>query len=157
MASDPVPAWIALGANLGNARAAVRWALAQLNTLPGTRVLKASSLYRSAPVQAQGPDFINAVAEIETICDAMTLLAYLQALETQVGRERPYVNAPRTLDLDLLFYGDTSITSPTLTVPHPRWSQRAFVLLPLHEIAPQRVNAVLLANVADQRIERLPG
>ena len=155
MQRDPVSAWIALGANLGDARAAVRWALARLDMLPGTRVRKASSLYRSAPVQAQGPDFINAVAEIATACDAMTLLAHLQALEAEAGRERPYMNAPRTLDLDLLFYGDAHIASPTLTVPHPRWDQRAFVLLPLQEIAPQRVSAALLVSVADQRIERL--
>jgi len=153
--SRPVLAHVALGANLGDARATVRDAIAALGRLPQTRLLRASALYRSAPWEASGPDFINAVAAIETGLDAHELLQALQALELQAGRERPYRNAPRTLDLDLLLYGDAVIDSPELTVPHPRLRERAFVLLPLAEIAPTLVGAAELQAVADQVIERL--
>ena len=153
--SRPVLAHVALGANLGDARATVRDAIAALGRLPQTRLLRASALYRSAPWEASGPDFINAVAAIETGLDAHELLQALQALELQAGRERPYRNAPRTLDLDLLLYGDAVIDSPELTVPHPRLRERAFVLLPLAEIAPALVGAAELQAVADQVIERL--
>lgn len=152
----PVIAFVGLGANLGDARQAVRDALAALDRLPGTRLLRASRLYRSAPVDAGGPDFINAVAEVETHLSAPELLRALQALELDAGRERPYRNAPRTLDLDLLLFGDGRIASPALTVPHPRLRERAFVLLPLQELAPARVAAQDLAAVAGQRIEPLP-
>lgn len=152
---DPVTAYIALGANLGDAPAAVRAALQALDALPQTRVLACSSLYRTAPVDAQGPDFINAVAAVATRLKAPALLQSLQQLELSAGRERPFPNAPRTLDLDLLVYGDARIDSPSLTVPHPRMAQRAFVLVPLAEIAPELVSARQLAAVAGQRIERL--
>jgi 2-amino-4-hydroxy-6-hydroxymethyldihydropteridine diphosphokinase len=128
-------------------------ALQALNGIPGTRVTKASRLYRTAPWEAQGPDFINAVAEVATTLSAPALLAELQALEREAGRERPYVNAPRTLDLDVLLYGAGRIDSPTLTVPHPRMWERAFVLVPLAEVAPQRVTAQALQAVAGQVIE----
>lgn len=153
--SRPVLAHVALGANLGDARATVRDAIAALDRLPQTRLLRASALYRSAPWEASGPDFINAVAAIETGLDAYELLQALQALELQAGRERPYRNAPRTLDLDLLLYGDAVIDSPELVVPHPRLRERAFVLLPLAEIAPALVSAAELQAVAAQVIERL--
>ena len=153
--SRPVLAHVALGANLGDARATVRDAIAALDRLPQTRLLRASALYRSAPWEASGPDFINAVAAIETGLDAHELLQALQALELQAGRERPYRNAPRTLDLDLLLYGDAVIDSPELVVPHPRLRERAFVLLPLAEIAPALVSAAELQAVAAQVIERL--
>lgn len=153
---EPVTACVGLGANLGDPVAAVRQALAALDELPHTRVLRASRLYRSAPVDAGGPDFINAVALVATRLDALALLAALQALEQGAGRERPYRNAPRTLDLDLLLYGDARIDSATLTVPHPRMNERAFVLLPLAEVAPQRVAAHALAAVAGQRIAPVP-
>ena len=155
MTREPVTAWVALGANLGDARATVQRALGDLQGLPGTRLVAASSLYRTAPHEAQGPDFINAVAAIATGLTAPELLDALQALENAAGRERPYVNAPRTLDLDLLFYGDASIASPRLRVPHPRWHERAFVLVPLAEISPQRVPAHLLQAVAGQPIDKL--
>jgi 2-amino-4-hydroxy-6-hydroxymethyldihydropteridine diphosphokinase len=113
-------------------------------------------LYRSAPVDATGPDYLNAVAELRTTLGAMDVLDLLQALENQAGRERPYRNAPRTLDLDLLLYGDASIEAPTLQVPHPRMWGRAFVLLPLAELAPERVSGEALASVQDQAIDRLP-
>jgi 2-amino-4-hydroxy-6-hydroxymethyldihydropteridine diphosphokinase len=129
--------------------------LADLEALPQTRVLKASSLYRSAPVDAQGPDFINAVAQIETALTPHELLKALQGLEDAAGRERSYRNAPRTLDLDVLLYGDVRLGDKALTLPHPRMKERAFVLLPLAEVAPGQVSAADLARVADQRIERL--
>jgi len=153
---EPVIAFIGLGANLGDALAAVRQAIGWLGELPQTRLLQASRIYRSAPVDAGGPDFFNAVASVETLLTAPDLLAQLQSLELRTGRERPYRNAPRTLDLDLLLYGDARIASAALTVPHPRMRERAFVLLPLQEIAPERVDPRDLAVVAGQRIAPLP-
>ena len=148
-------AWIGLGANLGDARAALRAAVRALAALPGTRVLRVSSLYRSAPVDAGGPDYLNAVAELDTPLAPLALLHTLQSIEQAAGRERPYRNAPRTLDLDLLLHGDERLDSPELTVPHPRMGERAFVLLPLAELAPGLVRAEQLAAVAGQRIERV--
>lgn len=152
---DPVTAYVGLGANLGDPVAAVRLALAQLGQLPGTRLVAASSLYRTAPQEARGPDFINAVAALETRLPAPDLLAAMHGLEQAAGRERPWHHAPRTLDLDLLLYGDARIHSAWLTVPHPRWAQRAFVLVPLAQIAPERVTPAMLAGVADQSLARL--
>jgi 2-amino-4-hydroxy-6-hydroxymethyldihydropteridine diphosphokinase len=154
--SEPVTAFIGLGANLGDALAAVQQALVWLGELPQTRLLQASRVYRSAPVDAGGPDFFNAVARLETRLTAPELLAQLQSLELRAGRERPYRNAPRTLDLDLLLYGDARIASTALTVPHPRMRERAFVLLPLADLAPERVDPRDLAAVAGQRITPLP-
>ena len=151
----PVIAYVGIGANLGDAAETVRTATARLASLPSTHLLKASSLYRTAPHEAQGPDFINAVAQLRTQLDPWALLDALQALENDAGRERPYPNAPRTLDLDLLLYGDDRIASARLTVPHPRMAQRAFVLAPLAEIAPALVAPASLAEVASQRVERL--
>lgn len=151
-----VTAYVGLGANLGDAAQAVRTALAALHALPHTQLVKASSLYRTAPVEATGPDFINAVACISTLLNAHDLLHSLHAIEQGAGRKRPYRNAPRTLDLDLLLYGEAHIQSPQLTVPHPRMEERAFVLVPLHEIAPDRVRDVDLNAVAGQAIERCP-
>ena len=148
-------AFVAIGGNLGDARATVLRAMDDLATLPQTRVLAQSSLYRSAPVDATGPDFINAVVAIDTGLEPHELLLELQRLELGAGRERPYRNAPRTLDLDLLLHGDEALDTPTLTLPHPRMAQRAFVLLPLAEIAPERVSPAAIAQVADQPIERL--
>jgi 2-amino-4-hydroxy-6-hydroxymethyldihydropteridine diphosphokinase len=150
-----VRACVAIGANLGDARAAVLRAMTDLDTLPETRVVARSSLYRSAPVDASGPDFINAVVELETGLEPEALLRELQRLEFGAGRERPYRNAPRTLDLDLLCHGDVAMATQALTLPHPRMAERAFVLLPLAEIAPDRVTEAQLRQVADQRIERL--
>jgi 2-amino-4-hydroxy-6-hydroxymethyldihydropteridine diphosphokinase len=147
---------VALGANLGDARTAVLQAFEALACLPETQVTCRSALYRTAPHQAQGPDFINAVARIDTRLSAPDVLDALQAIEHRAGRVRPYVNAPRSLDLDLLFYGDACIHSPRLTVPHPRWRERAFVLVPLADVWPQGVAPEDLARVADQAIERLP-
>ena len=154
MTRDPVRAWVGLGANLGDAHAAVEAALAALDSIADTRLVKRSSLYRTAPWEASGPDFFNAVAEVETRLTAPDLLHALRGLEQAAGRERPYVNAPRTLDLDLLLYGSASVSSAFLTVPHPRMWQRAFVLMPLAEVAPDLVPASALDAVADQAIER---
>ena len=153
----PVHAWVGLGANLGDAPATLLWAVQALATLPGCEDLVCSGLYRSAPVEALGPDFYNAVVRFQTRLTAPDLLTQLQALEQAQGRERPYRNAPRTLDLDLLAYGDARMTSARLQLPHPRLHTRAFVLRPMAEIDPQAVGAQALAAVADQRIERLPG
>ncbi|OGB16891.1 MAG: 2-amino-4-hydroxy-6-hydroxymethyldihydropteridine diphosphokinase [Burkholderiales bacterium RIFCSPLOWO2_12_67_14] len=151
---DPVTAYVALGANLGDAARTVRDALNALAHAPAVRLVRASSLYRTAPIESSGPDYVNAVAEVSTPLTAPALLAALQAIEDAAGRERPYRNAPRTLDLDLLLYGSARIDSPTLTVPHPRMMQRAFVLMPLHEIAPGRVTPEALAGVSGQAIQR---
>ncbi len=152
---EPVPVWIALGANLGDAQQAVRDAIAAIGQLPGTTLTQQSSLYRTAPVDSSGPDYINAVVQINTVLTAPALLAALQAIEQSAGRERPYRNAPRTLDLDILLYGNARISSPTLTVPHPRMHERAFVLVPLAQIAPGLVTARQLENVAGQGISRV--
>ena len=149
-----IAAFLALGANLGDAAGAVTAATADIGRLPGVRLVRASSLYRTAPVDATGPDFINAVVEVATTLTAPDLLAAVQALEQGAGRERPFRNAPRTLDIDLLLYGSGHIDSPRLTVPHPRMLQRAFVLVPLAEIAPTQVSAAQLQAVAGQRIAR---
>lgn len=148
-------AYVAIGANLGDAQRAVEDAIAALGRLPRSRLVACSSLYKTAPVDAGGPDFINAVVALDTELAPLDLLAQLQAIETAAGRERPYRNAPRTLDLDLLSHGEQVLDTPTLTLPHPRMGQRAFVLVPLAEIAPNRVTAAQLAAVAGQAIQRL--
>jgi 2-amino-4-hydroxy-6-hydroxymethyldihydropteridine diphosphokinase len=149
---DPVTAFVALGANLGDAQRSVVQALEALAGLPSTQLLRSSRLYRTAPVEAQGPDFINAVAQIDTRLTAPALLEALQALENQAGRARPYVNAPRTLDLDLLMFGQSYMQSSRLTLPHPRWRERAFVLRPLADLAPELVSSADWARVSSQAI-----
>jgi 2-amino-4-hydroxy-6-hydroxymethyldihydropteridine diphosphokinase len=154
-------ALIGIGANLGDARGNVGDALARLGRQSGCRLVAASSLWRTAPIDSSGDDYINAVALLDTDLDPHVLLATLHAIETAHGRERPYRNAPRTLDLDLLLYGDEIIDTPALTVPHPRMHERAFVLAPLLEVAPDAVipgrgrAADFLPLVVDQAIERL--
>jgi len=147
-----VRAWVALGANLGDAAHSVRLALADLQVMEGVSDLVASRLYRTAPQQAQGPDFVNAVVVFQTTLSAPALLDALQRLELRAGRQRPYPNAPRTLDLDLLFYCDAFMDSSRLNVPHPRWQERAFVLYPLADVSPERVTARMLDRVQDQAI-----
>ena len=161
LAGDGERVFIGLGANLGDARATVALALKALDELPQTRLVAASPLYRSAPVDAQGPDFVNAVAELRTGLTPPELLQALQAIEQTHGRERPHQNAPRTLDLDLLLYGQRVVSEPGLTVPHPRLHERAFVLLPLADLAPELRHprlgplAAFRERVADQPIEPL--
>lgn len=152
---DPVTAYVALGANLGDARVAVLQAFEALASWPDVLVTGRSALYRTAPHEAQGPDFINAVARIDTRLSAPDVLDALQAIEHRAGRLRPYLNAPRSLDLDLLFYGDACMHSPRLTLPHPRWRERAFVLFPLADVWPQRVDSEDFARVAGQAIQRV--
>jgi len=147
--------FIALGANLGDAMQTLRQAAVAMGKLPLTQVLEASSLYRTAPVDSSGPDYLNAVLQLQTALPAPVLLQALQEIEAAAGRERPYRNAPRTLDLDILLYGSGHIDSPHLQVPHPRMAQRAFVLEPLAEIAPGRISPAQREAVAGQRIERL--
>jgi len=130
---------------------------------PDTQLAERSSVYRTAPLDtddgsekpAVGDDYLNAVVALDTTLSAPALLARLQQLEQQAGRERPYRNAPRTLDLDLLLYGSGTLDSTTLTVPHPRMQQRAFVLVPLAEIAPELVSRASLSAVAQQAITRV--
>lgn len=153
--SAPVNAAIALGANLGDAQATLRAALQELALLPNSQILKVSSFYRTAPYEAKGPDFINAVALVATFLEPLALLHHMQAIELQFGRERPYRNAPRTLDLDLILYGNEEMKSPELTLPHPRYRERAFVLHPLAEVAPEYVEDAWLASVANQSIVRM--
>jgi len=151
----PVTAYIGLGANLGDPQATILKAVNDLVLIHGVSLIKCSSLYQTAPLDAGGPDYVNAVVEIQTILTAPALLAQLQALEQAAGRQRPFRNAPRTLDLDLLTYGDARIQSEALTIPHPRMGERAFVLVPLAEIAPQAVSAAQLLAVQSQCIKRL--
>ncbi|UOB06878.1 2-amino-4-hydroxy-6-hydroxymethyldihydropteridine diphosphokinase [[Acidovorax] ebreus] len=152
-------AWVGLGANLGDARGALRDAVRAMGALPGTQVRQVSSLYRSAPVDAGGPDYLNAVAQLQTTLAPLALLHALQAIEQAAGRERPYRNAPRTLDLDLLLYGEERLDGAELTLPHPRMGERAFVLRPLAELAPGLAQtcgtAAQRALASGQRIERL--
>ncbi len=129
-----VTAYIGLGANLGDPRRAIQNALEALRELPQTTLDATSSLYLSAPVDAGGDDYVNAVARVHTTLDPHALLAGLQAIEARFGRERPFRNAPRTLDLDLLLYGELTLHDPSLEVPHPRMMARAFVLRPLLEL-----------------------
>ena len=134
--SDADTAYVGIGANLGDARATVAAAIAALGRLPGCALRRVSSLYRTAPVDATGPDFFNAVAALATHQSPEALLAALQAVEQAFGRQRPFHHAPRTLDLDLLLHGNARRATPQLMLPHPRLHLRAFVLQPLLEIAP---------------------
>ncbi|MBQ5961445.1 2-amino-4-hydroxy-6-hydroxymethyldihydropteridine diphosphokinase [Massilia sp. ZL223] len=154
-------AFIGIGANLGDAQANVLDAIARLKALPGATLLGSSSLYRTAPIDSSGDDYVNAVASIDTTLAPQALLEALQEIELAHGRERPHRNAPRTLDLDLLLYGDETIATGTLSVPHPRMHERAFVLAPLLEIAPSVAipgrgpAAGFVPQVADQFITRI--
>jgi 2-amino-4-hydroxy-6-hydroxymethyldihydropteridine diphosphokinase len=158
-AVTPALAYVGIGANLGDAAATVQEALRQLGQLPGSQLTARSSLYRSAPVDAQGADFMNAVAELMTQLAPLELLHHLQAIEHAHGRERPFRNAPRTLDLDLLLLGDLVMHTAELELPHPRAHLRAFVLVPLAELHPglqwpgRGPIGPLLRAVAEQRIE----
>lgn len=153
--------FVGLGANLGDARATLEAALAELAAVPQSRLVARSSFYRTAPVDAGGPDYVNAVAELRSALPPEHLLDALQAIEQRHGRERPFRNAPRTLDLDLLLVDDLALHTPRLTLPHPRLHERAFVLAPLQELAPGlRIEGhgaveALLARCTGQPIERL--
>ena len=153
-------AYIGLGANLGDARQTIAAAIQTLRESSGVLALRQAPLYSSDPVDAQGPIFINTVVAIDTTLEPLRLLDLLQAIEQEHGRERPYRNAPRTLDLDLLLYGTQTIDTPRLSVPHTRMHQRAFVLRPLQDLAPglqlaQGSFPTLLAGCQDQKLDQL--
>jgi len=156
-------AFVGVGANLGDAAAQVRAAIGALAALPGTRLVAASSLYRTAPLgYADQPDFVNAAVLLETALAPRALLEALQAVEARAGRARSFKDAPRVLDLDLLLYGGEALQEPDLVVPHPRLHSRAFALAPVVEIDPDAVipgrgpAKEWLARCADQRVERIP-
>jgi len=155
-------AYVGLGANLGDPRAQLLAAFEALDRIAATRVTARSSLYRSAPLgYADQPQYLNAVARLDTALQPEVLLARLQEIERGLGRERSFRDAPRTIDLDLLLYGAGRIDTPALAVPHPRMHQRAFVLLPLLELDPAAVipgrgSAIeLLRACAAQAVERI--
>ncbi|MEO8039381.1 MAG: 2-amino-4-hydroxy-6-hydroxymethyldihydropteridine diphosphokinase [Betaproteobacteria bacterium] len=158
-----VKAYIGLGSNLEMPDRQLAGALEALAGLPGTRVEAVSAFYRTAPIGFAGqPDFVNAVARIETLLAARDLLDRLLAIEREHGRVREHLNGPRTLDLDLLLYGDHELLEDGLTVPHPRMHQRAFVMVPLAELAPAldiqgrgRADDLAASLSLTQRIERL--
>lgn len=131
-----IEAYIGLGANLGDAKRTLQDALTEIKSTPGITQCEVSRFYSSDPIDAIGPTFVNAVARIETSLSPHELLGSLQKIEHLHGRQRPYRNAPRTLDLDLLLYDDLHIDEPRLSVPHPRMHLRAFVLSPLHDLNP---------------------
>ena len=158
--SSSVTAYIGVGSNLGDACSNVQAALILLGKLADTELTAQSNLFRSAPIDAGGDDYLNAVAQLKTRLAAPALLEQLQAIEQSFGRERPYINAPRTLDLDILLYGAQEISSESLQVPHPRMTQRAFVLIPLLQIDPMICIPGLgpahrfAPDVAGQRIQK---
>ncbi len=157
-------AYVALGSNLANPIRQIKMAIHSLDQLPQSDLIQASSLYRTAPIgcEPDQPDYINAVALIHTSLEPFALLAALQQLELDFGRQRLYFNSPRTLDLDLLLYDDKIIESEKLTVPHPRMHERAFVLRPLVEIQPlclipkKGPAQMWLAQCENQSITHLP-
>ncbi len=144
-AETPAPerVYVGLGANLGDARTTLVQAQAALAALPTTRVVRASSHYQTAPVEAEGPDYLNAVVELATGLGPEALLRAMQAIEQAHGRERPFHHAPRTLDLDLLLYGRRQLHTAALELPHPRLHLRGFVLQPLLELDPALVHPTL--------------
>jgi 2-amino-4-hydroxy-6-hydroxymethyldihydropteridine diphosphokinase len=155
-------AYVGIGSNIGEPRRQLQAAIEELKKLPDSAVVLASGLYRSAPLgYANQPDFLNAVVQIDTRLSPEALLDRLREIEDRHGRERPFPGAPRTLDLDLLLYGDRTIDTPRLKVPHPRMHERAFVLKPLAEIAPDVAipghgpARALLSACGDQIAERL--
>ena len=157
-------AHIGLGSNLEDPVLQVRRGIEELGRLPRTCLLACSSLYRTAPVgKLDQPDFVNAVAVLDTELSPRALLQELLAVEARHGRVRGEPNGPRTLDLDLLLLGERIIREPGLEVPHPRMHQRAFVLLPLAELSPDTVIpgrgsvAELVAQVPAQRVTRIDG
>jgi len=160
----PVVVYIGLGSNLGDSVVTLDAAASALAMLPRTNRLCCASLYKSAPVgTGKQPDFVNGVCALNTTLGEKDLLQHLMLIEREFGRERTgETGQPRTLDLDLLLYGDLSLSSDKLTLPHPRLHERAFVLYPLSEIAPDLVIpghgrvSDLLQNCLDQQIERLP-
>lgn len=155
--------FLSLGANLGDAKKTLQQAITAIDAVDKIKVLKVSSFYKTAPVDATGPDYVNAVLAVETDLPPLDLLKALQAIENAFGRVRPtgIKNAPRTLDIDVLTYGDCVQHDAQLILPHPRMHQRAFVLIPLKEIEPAFTHPAfenldtLIEHLTDQRIECL--
>ncbi|MBB2997809.1 2-amino-4-hydroxy-6-hydroxymethyldihydropteridine diphosphokinase [Paraburkholderia tropica] len=154
-------AWLGIGANLGDARQTLKDTVVCLAQQHSITVLAKSSLYRTAPIDAGGDDYFNCVVKLDTRLAVRELLGLCHRVEHHFGRERPFRNAPRTLDIDILLYGGEIIDEPDLMVPHPRMTVRAFVLAPLAEVDPEleipgkgRVSD-FLPGVADQRIEKM--
>ena len=151
-------AYIGIGANLDQPQQSVQNAILLLAKLPMTQQVAHSRLLLTAPLDAPGDNYVNAVVQLKTSLSALTLLENLQEIESNCGRTRPYRHAPRTLDLDLLLYGQKVISTPVLEVPHPRLTERAFVLLPLLELTPdifipgKGAAATFVARVSDQKI-----
>ncbi len=156
-------AFIGLGGNIGDTKQLIKDAIVCLAQHPELRILTRSCMYQSAPVDAEGDDFINAVISLETDLSPEELLRICQQVEQSFGRERPYLNAPRTLDLDVLAYDQLAIHNEALTIPHPRMIERSFVLYPLLEIAPDidlpgfGKLTKYIPNVKHQRIEKVKG
>ena len=161
--TEAVQAFVGVGANQGDLRATLCSAIEAIAIIPQTTLVCRSSLYLTAPQDATGPDYLNAVVELRTQLEPTDLLNHLFRIEDAHGRDRPYRNAPRTLDLDLLIFGDLQMQTPVLTLPHPRMHERAFVLRPLAEIAPKLSISglgtveILLTHVADQCVDKLAG
>lgn len=142
--------FLSLGSNVGDRQQNLRQAMAELSKLSDTKLVQASSLYRTQPVdRIDQPEFLNAAAEIETGWEPEELLAALQGIEALLGRVRQERWGPRTLDLDIIYYGSRILKSPRLEIPHPRAQQRAFVLAPLAEIAGSWVDPVLGITVRE--------
>ncbi len=159
-AKETVTAYIGMGANLGDTHATLMAAARDIAAVPGVLQTTVSPLYRSAPVDAGGPDYLNGVLKAETTLSALEMLLALQDIENRHGRQRPYHNAPRSLDLDLLLHGQEVLNTAVLTLPHPRMHERAFVLMPLRDLAPGmmlRQGSVeeLLAACSDQLLSRV--
>ncbi|HEX5611830.1 MAG TPA: 2-amino-4-hydroxy-6-hydroxymethyldihydropteridine diphosphokinase [Burkholderiales bacterium] len=155
-------AYVGMGANLGDPRTQLDTAWQAFQRMPQTKAIARSSLYRSAPVGYEDqPDFLNCVAKLDTALPAPALLAELQEIERRLGRTRSFLNAPRTIDLDLLLYGAQTLDDPAVTLPHPRMHERAFVLAPLVELEPaieipgRGTAAELLRACGDQRVQRI--
>lgn len=160
ISGQSITAYIGMGANLGDAQATLMLAARDIAALSGILKTRMSPLYRSAPVDAGGPDYINGVLQVETTLGAEDLLHGLQSIENRHGRQRPYHHAPRSLDLDLLLHGREERQTDFLTLPHPHMHERAFVLMPLRDLAPGMVLAQggldeLLAACSGQLLSRI--
>jgi 2-amino-4-hydroxy-6-hydroxymethyldihydropteridine diphosphokinase len=156
-------AFIGLGGNMGDTKQLIKDAIVCLAQYPEVRVITRSCMYKTAPIESSGDHFVNAVVSVETDSSAVRLLTICQEIEHHFGRERPYPNAPRTLDLDILSYAQEIIETDSLHIPHPRLIERAFVLIPLLEIAPNLSLPKFgnltsyLENVKTQEVEKIKG